>query len=523
MSGIFARSFFDSGWIMILWLGLISVTLGLWWYRKRLFETAGYVILIVIAVTCFTLGVARLELENTLATSSTLAEQVGTKIELTGLIVAEPEVTAKSTRLVVTVGGERVLVSTDRYADVTYGDTINFSGKLKKPESFETELGRTFNYPGYLAVRDIFYTVPFATVSVIEHGQGNPLLSTLLSVKKMFLDSIQAHIPEPEVGLGAGLLLGVKSSLGDELEDDFRTTGIIHIVVLSGANIMLVVVFIMYVLSLFCSVRVRAIVGIVTICLFALMVGFSATVLRASIMAGLTMMALLLGRQYAMMRALFFAGAVMLLINPLLLVYDVGFQLSFLATLGLILVAPQFEQLLSDVKPIFKLKEYFLATVATQIAILPLLLYQIGQFSVVAIVVNMLVMPAVPFAMLSTFLTGLAGLVSAPLATLIGAVSYGFLTYIILIATWFAALPFAAFTVPEFPFLVVILLYVVIGLVVYRVSNRRSSTVEKIDFSSVAHYTVAREEEVVSIDATKKLEVSSSSNTKSDVTPVFFR
>ena len=494
-SGIFLRSFFVVGWIAICWLVFITFVLGLWWHRNKTTDRAPYILLFVVLLGSFALGMARLELVTTLATPSLLLDKLNTKVELTGVVVAEPEVTAKSTRLTVATGEDRVLVSTDRYAEVSYGDEIAFTGKLKEPEVFETEFGRTFNYPGYLAVRDIFYTVSFATIEVESSGNGNIVIEKLLVVKKKFLASIQAAIPEPEVGLGAGLLLGVTSSLGDELEDAFRATGIIHIVVLSGANIMLVVLFVMYMLALVLPVRPRVIVGIISIILFALLVGLSATVVRASIMAMLILIALGLGRRYAIMRALFFAGFVMLLINPLLLVYDVGFQLSFLATLGLITVAPQFENLMSAVPKNFKLKEYFLATVATQIAILPLLLYQIGQFSVVAILVNMLVLPMVAVAMLATFITGVLGLLSPILASVAGVFAYLTLTYIIVIATWFATLPFAAFVVPALPFFIVPIVYVVIGYIVYKLITRDQT--KEIALPEMSEWTVVEEVDIL--------------------------
>ena len=133
----------------------------------------------------------------------------------------------------------------------------------------------------------------------------------------------------------------MKRALGKDLEEVFRTVGIIHIVVLSGYNIMIVADAIMRVLALFFFPRTRLIIGVGTIALFAILVGLSATVVRASMMAALVLIARGTGRQYAVLRALAFAGTVMLLINPYLLVYDPVFQLSFLATLGLILLSPE--------------------------------------------------------------------------------------------------------------------------------------------------------------------------------------
>ncbi|MBY0537952.1 ComEC family competence protein [Patescibacteria group bacterium] len=522
-SGIFVRSFFDMTWPVIVWLLVITAALGLWALRKRVVARSYSVMLVVVIGFCFVAGVARFELMEYLKPVSQFVDQVGSKVEFSGVVVAEPEQTAQSTRLVVLVSDERMLVSTDRYAGIGYGDEITFSGKLQIPESFETEFGRTFNYPGYLAVRNIYYTVSFAQGEVVGTDKGNFLLEKLFTFKSQFLASMQTYIPEPEVGLGAGLLLGVKSGLGDELEEDFRTTGIIHIVVLSGANIMLVVIFVMYVLAFFLPVRPRAVVGIVAIVLFALLVGLSATVVRASIMAVLVLLALLMGRRYDIMRALCLAGMVMILLNPLILVYDVGFQLSFLATLGLIVVAPQFETLLSGVSPWFRLKEFFVATVATQIMILPLLLFQIGQFSVVSVLVNMLVLPAVPFAMLLSFLTGLLGFILPALATLVGVVAYGFLAYIIVLATWFADLPFAAFIVPAFSFPVMMIFYIGIGYALYRFYVYQSRNVQAIDYSAVAGWTIIEEEILKQQLLQKERPRAERSQEKEGHVPIFFR
>ena len=152
--------------------------------------------------------------------------------------------------------------------------------------------------------------------------------------------------------------------------------------------------------------------------MFALIVGLSATVVRASVMACILLIAQAYGRTYDVLRALLFAGVVMIAINPFLLLYDIGFQFSFMATVGLILVAPQFESFVSDGFSKLGFRDFFIATVATQIAVLPLLLYHIGEVSLIAVVVNVLVLPAVPFAMLTTFLAGVTALISEPIALL---------------------------------------------------------------------------------------------------------
>lgn len=194
------------------------------------------------------------------------------------------------------------------------------------------------------------------------------------------------------------------------------------------------------------------------------MVGLSATVVRASVMAGLLLISQLLGRTYDVTRALLFAGTIMVALNPYLLLYDIGFQLSFMATLGLILLIPRFEEMLMTGSTFVTVREYFFSTVATQIAVLPLLLYHIGEISLIAIVVNMIVLPVVPLAMLATFIAGTVALFSPVLAIPFSLIAHYALSYIIVIAVWFANLPFAAVAVPVFPPLGIAIMYV--GMVI---------------------------------------------------------
>jgi len=174
-------------------------------------------------------------------------------------------------------------------------------------------------------------------------------------------------------------------------------------------------------------------------------------------------LALFLGRSYAILRALLLAGVIMLVFNPYLLLYDPGFQLSFLATLGLIVVAPYFETLLMVSGRALKIRDYVIATVATQIAVLPLLLYQIGELSIVSVLVNVLVLPMVALAMLLTFVTGMVGLVSPFLATGFGLLTYWSLQYILVIVAFVGSWPLAAVTVPPFPGWIVFVAYAAMG------------------------------------------------------------
>jgi len=516
--GIFARSFFIISYDWLLIALVFSVFFALWWRWQRV-ALALYVSVFLFLAT---LGILRFDVETWADKGLELSKFLGKEVIVEGVVNKDPDIRENTTHIqidpamvnsVVTNSG--VLLFTERNSKVTYGDAIIATGKLQKPEAFLTDLGRTFDYPGYLEAQGILYVMYYPAIEIIDDDQKNIFIANLLSFKHKFMDSLETLIPEPQAGLAEGLLLGVKSALGDELEEVFRRTGIIHIVVLSGYNVMLVVVFVMTILSYFLRERIRLIFGILAIASFALMVGLSATVVRASIMAVLILVAKATGRSYAVLRALFFAGFAMLLINPYLLVFDPGFQLSFVATFGLILLAPHLELVFHKVPSFIGIREFLVATIATQIFVLPLLLYQIGEFSVVAVLVNVLVLPMVPVAMLLTFFSGILGLFSIGLSLPVAYLTHLSLSYILVVATWFATLPFAAYVVPPFPFWVMVFAYAVLGFTIWKIIIKKQK--EKHD-EQVTLYGWTIEDEI-----NKKEMAELSRGDSSAKTPIFFR
>jgi len=466
--GVLIATFYNFSLAIIVWLLFLGLCLALINSRQNKRPSLGGLLFFSLTILAFSLGTLRLEVASWSLGQSPLKPLVGQTVTLVGQIMSAPEPRENNIMLEVKTTTDKILVSVNRYDVVSYGDVVEVSGKLSQPESFVTDLGRTFDYPGYLKAKGIEYRISFAQVKVLEPAKSNWFLSGLFNFKTEFMENVTEHIPDPAAALGGGLLLGIKQALGEELENAFRRTGIIHIVVLSGYNVMLVVIFVMFVLGYFLPKKPRIIFGIVAIATFALLVGLSATVLRASIMASLLLLIQATGRTYDVLRGLLVAATIMVLINPYILVYDVGFQLSFLATAGLILLAPHIEKVFLKVTNFLGARSFIVATIATQIAVLPLLLYKIGEFSVVAVIVNVLVLPMVAAAMLLTFLTGLLAFISPLLASVVAVPAYWSLQYINEIALWFSALPFAAFIVPPFPFYLVPLLYIVLGFLLWR-------------------------------------------------------
>lgn len=467
--GVSLATVFQVSWPIVAWLALLGL-IGALLHSRSVSKQEIYPFLgVALFLFALSLGIIRTEIFEDQYGSSSLATMIGDETMLSGVVIREPDERERSTHLYVESGKDTLLVTVDRHTDIQYGDEVLVSGEIEKPSTFETELGRTFNYIGYLLARDVEYLIRYPTITVLREDSGNLIIADLLRYKEKLLLGIGSVIREPEAGLAAGLLLGVKQALGDSLETAFRQSGIIHIVVLSGYNVMLVVAFFRF----FMKPLPRAwqvVLGLLAIAAFALLVGLSATVVRASIMAGLVLVAGYWSRQYDVLRALFFAGLVMLLINPYLLMYDIGFQLSFMATLGLLLIAPRLEIAMIDGQWL-GVKEFFLATLATQIAVLPLLMFHIGEVSLVAVIVNILVLPIVPLAMLGAFLSGVAALVLPIIALPIATITSVLLSIIIYCATWFAGLPFATLTLPAFSAYWIPIMYLALVLT-YFISKR---------------------------------------------------
>ncbi len=489
--GIFSRTLLQFGLPEVIWILVISFVLGLVWRRGGAAPSSLYFLCASIFLLCFGLGALRMEYATWNENNPELQKFVGTTFNGEGVIIREPEARGNMLRLYVASEDEIFLVSTSNAQKLSYGDRVLFTGMLQQPASFETEFGRTFNYPGYLHARDVSYAVSFAEVEIQAEGEGNPFITLLFQFKEAFIVRLEKAIPSPHVDLSEGLLLGVKQALGEKYEEAFQKTGITHIVVLSGYNLMLVTVFVMYVFSFFLPYRLRLVCGLCAITAFALLVGLSSTVLRASIMAGLILIAKLTGRTYDVVRGLLMAGTLMLLFNPYLLVYDVGFQLSFVATLGLILLSPTLEKYFTFMPQAIGLREFLIATVAAQIFVLPILLYQIGQFSVVSIIVNVLVLPMVPLAMLLSFAAGITGFVSFFVSQMFGYAAYWCLSYILGIAVFFGSLPFASFVVPAFSFVFVIGAY---GLIIACLFFIRARSFAPQGISELKGWTIVAEE-----------------------------
>lgn len=467
-AGIFVSSFFKLGFSFFIFLLAVSLVLFIFAKFGAKIENKNGIIFLAIFIFSLGLGILRYEVKDVKIDQTYLENQINQKVVLQGVIIQEPSIKEQTVELIVEVKDSgKVLISAGLFPEFRYGDIVEVNGILKRPENFETENGKDFDYISYLAREDIFYQISFAQVKFISNGHGSKITGGLLFVKNSFVNKINLLIKEPEAALLNGLLLGAKNSLGKDLQADFRSAGVSHIVALSGYNITIVAEAVMAML-LFLPRAWSLSFGALGILLFAIMTGGSATVVRASIMALLVLVAKATGRTYDVTRALFLALLFMLAANPKILVFDISFQLSFLSTVALIWISPLIENRCQFVTEKFKLRELIVATLATQIFVLPFIFYKMGMISLVALPVNLLILPVVPLIMLLGFLTAVFGFISTLLALPLAFATSLLLSYVLKVITISAALPFAALTLKNFPLFVVIIVYIFYGVIIWR-------------------------------------------------------
>jgi competence protein ComEC len=358
-----------------------------------------------------------------------------------------------------------VRIKVPLYPRLTYGDTISFQGKISQPFNFRSDDGREFDYRGYLAKDDVFYEIKSGKIEYVASGTTR-IQSILYMLKGNFVANLERVLGEPHAALASGLLVGEKSALGSELLANFRTVGLIHIVVLSGYNITIVADVLRRLLSFL--PRVWGIwAGGAGIVAFGVLVGGGATVVRSCCMSAVALSADLARRDYSVYRGMFFAGLLMIIQNPHILLNDPSFQLSFMATFGLVALSQPIEDRLGFITEKWGIRGIVASSFATQIFVAPLIVYMMGNMSLIGFVSNILVLPFVPLTMLLVFLTGMFGFVLPPVSVALGWVTHLLLSYELMIVEYGARVPYASIHFPIFSGWVVVGIYVVYGVGLY--------------------------------------------------------
>jgi len=360
-----------------------------------------------------------------------------------------------------------VLVRTDPGKTFHYGDRVVVRGYLETPSESEA-----FSYRNYLARQGIYTSMQGAKVSLLENDQGKWFKTAIYKLKEGALGLTYRLWPDPEASLFAGILLGVEAGIPEPVQAAFKETGTSHIIVISGFNIAIVSGLFARMFGRLLGLYKGALVALLAIAIYTLLVGGDAAVIRAAIMGGLTLFAGLIGRRQVGYHALGVTATVMALFDPHVL-WDVGFQLSFAATLGLALyadpLADAFTRLATRWLPDERAKslsgpvgEFFLFTFAAQLTTLPIMAYHFETISWSAFLANPVILPFQPPIMILGGLSLILGLVWFPLGKLVAFTAWPFVLFTIRAVEFFDDHTQGALVLGDFSLLWLVLYYVLL-------------------------------------------------------------
>ncbi len=333
----------------------------------------------------------------------------GHEVILTGIVCAEEDISSYNQRLTLCPLGEikgRVLITTNLYPRYHFGDYLRVRGKLVAPTVING-----FDYDNYLARYDIYslsYYPKLEMVTGVLNGQQK-IFRLLLKFKARLLEIINCNLPEPEAGLGSALLLGYRRTISAQDLALFSRVGLSHLIAISGSHITIMAALITnFLLAIRVSRQKTFLFVLAFLFLYPLITGLAASAVRSAIMGGLALLAVSSGRAASLGRSLLFTASVMLLFNPQLLRFDVGFQLSFAALLGIIYIYPLSQQGIYWLLSRLKIKgawrkggqtvlEIMALSIISQLVILPISLINFGQLSLIAPIANVLVLWTFPF------------------------------------------------------------------------------------------------------------------------------
>ncbi len=416
------------------------------------------------------------------------------KISLIGVISSEPDVRDNVQKLTITtesvmVNGKevpikgKVLVSVDPDNMYQYLDTVKITGKLKTPVVLDH-----FSYKNYLMVSGIYSIMDLPTIKLVSSEHHYTIFSypyeKILFLKSKLLGGITKSLSPPHSFMLEGMVFGNDKNMPKELKNQFNVTGLAHITAVSGANIVIIINMLIVLLLALGLWRGQAFYGtVVFVWIYIALIGFPASGVRAAIMGCMALLAQKFGRQHATSRVLVATAGVMLIQNPLLLLYDVGFQLSFLAILGIIHIKPLIDSFLipksltkspefSQNHPSHPSKLTMIAkkqmtallgmvsiTLSAQIITLPIIVYNFGMISLIAPLSNLLVLPAVEALTVLGFLLSIGGALSPILGFVFAIPCWFLLSYVAIILDMFSK-PWAVAHIAYVPWFFILLYYI---------------------------------------------------------------
>ncbi|MCD6574213.1 ComEC family competence protein [Candidatus Aerophobetes bacterium] len=313
------------------------------------------------------------------------------------------------------VNGKLWVTSFSPYRYYGYGDIVKVRGKLSIPGNKQGK--SRFDWRGYLSYQGIWTQVSTGKIEVVKRNKGSSFLLLAFSTGRWMRNKIKRFLPYPYSSVLKGIMLGDKEDLPSGVLNNFRITGTAHVLVVSGLHIGLLLFIVFFIVRLFgFSQKVALAVALPFVIWYALISGLRPPIVRATLMATIGIICYFLDREVPLVIVLFLAAFFILLINPLSL-FTVSFQLSFLATGGIILLLPYFEKKF-DFLPEF-LKRAFSVSVAAQLSLLPVFAFYFKQFPLIGFVTNIIIIPLITFILALAFFSLALATISLGIAQLI--------------------------------------------------------------------------------------------------------
>jgi competence protein ComEC len=365
--------------------------------------------------------------------NDTLKTFHGQILHIDGVVSNFPDTREKNVRVFVKTEKGTLLFIAPPTTKLHYGDSISFTGTLERPRNFDD-----FDYRKYLRRFNVETIVRNPQIREIKHSfsGGNRVLRWAENIRNFLAQNLESSLPIPHSSIGMGILLGVKNQLPEAVQTDFKRSGLQHLLVVSGFNVTILIVFLSFLLKKFGK---RVVFGGTSIALifFVAMTGAEPPIIRAALMGTLVGWAATSG-QFSDVRNVFLLSIVLMGIwNPLVVQSDIGFFLSSAATLGIILGVPLLSKVLSPIPNIWHIRTLLSVTLSAQIAVFPILGVYFGEFPVAGILANLFAEPLVPLGMLFSFMSSIAGILPESIAQMVGIPAFILLELLLSIAQIF--------------------------------------------------------------------------------------
>lgn len=289
----------------------------------------------------------------------------------------------------------KILIFAPLYPEYRVGDVLNISCRLNQPEKLTSENGQVFHYDKYLA-KDKIYALCFRP-QIQKSGEYHDWRFYAGKTRHYFLNNLNNHLVEPASSLAKALLLGAQREMPTSVRTWFSQVGLSHAIAISGSHMVIIVWLLTVVLLALGLSRKQSLIFLfLLLFIYLVLIGFLASAVRSVVMIMLFMLGPILGRQVMSVYSLLLAADILVLLNPYVLLYDVGWQLSFLAVLGLLWYTRFFNKILKFIPKKFQLREIVSATLAAQVFVWPVIVYNFQIFSLIAPLANVLILPLFP-------------------------------------------------------------------------------------------------------------------------------